>query len=81
MVHSYLTIILMIVCIAIAILITILFINGQVNYIWMIIGWIIVVAITSILIYASKLNSDDNITNKVSLDDLFGEHSSVSQNN
>lgn len=71
----------MIVCIAIAILITILFINGQVNYIWMIIGWIIVVAITSILIYASKLNSDDNITNKVSLDDLFGEHSSVSQNN
>lgn len=71
----------MIVCIAIAILITILFVNGQVNYIWMIIGWIIVAAIVSILIYASKLNSDDNITNKVSLDDLFGEHSSISQNN
>lgn len=71
----------MIVCITIAILITILFINGQVNYIWMIIGWIIVAAIVSILIYASKLNSDDNITNKVSLDDLFGEHSSISQNN
>jgi hypothetical protein len=71
----------MIICIAIAILITILFINNQVNYIWMIIGWIIVAAIASILIYASKLNSDDNITNKVSLDNLFGEHSSFSQNN
>lgn len=76
----------MIVCITIAILITILFINGQVNYIWMIIGWIIVAAIAGILIYASKLNSDDEIINKISLDDLFGEHhlythSPLSQNN